>query len=147
VDVTAVTDTSDEAWHFAPEGTTMVQDDRNPLEVLRFELQFLEAGGYGRSPRDPHRSPLVFEDSLSCINLGCKTVREPCCNCLLMMFVPPASCLEATPCRHIPLNEAGETIDSFYRHHTQLELEGALEVWLRANIKRLEEGTARPTAG
>lgn len=44
----------------------MAQDNRNSLEVLKFELQFLEAGGYGRSPRDPHR-PLIFEDSISCI--------------------------------------------------------------------------------
>jgi hypothetical protein len=125
----------------------MTQDDRNPLEVLKFELQFLEAGGYGRSPRDPHRPPFIFEDSLSCINLGCKEERAPCRNCLLTMFVPPASRSEAIPCRHIPLNEAGETIDSFYRRHTQLELEEALNNWLRKRIKELEEAAARPTAG
>jgi hypothetical protein len=125
----------------------MAQDNRNPLEVLKFELQFLEAGGYGRSPRDPHRPPLIFEDSLSCINLGCKTERAPCSNCLLMMFVPPARRLEAIPCRHIPLNAAGETIDSFYRHRTQLDLEETLDAWLRTTIQQLEEGTAWPTAG
>ena len=125
----------------------MMQDDRDPLEVLKFELQFLEAGGYGRSPRDPQRPPLIFEDSLSCMNLGCKTERAPCSNCLLMKFVPPANRLEAIPCRHIPLNEAGETIDSSYRRRTQLELEEALGAWLRTTIKRLEQGTARPTAG
>jgi len=125
----------------------MTQDDRNPLEVLKFELQFLEAGGYGRSPRDPHRPPLIFEDSLSCINLGCKTERAPCGNCLLTMFVPPANRSEAIPCRHIPLNEAGETIDSFYRRHTQRELEEALNSWLRKRIKELEEAAARPKAG
>ena len=125
----------------------MAQDNRNPLEVLKFELQFLEAGGYGRSPRDPHRPPLIFEDSLSCINLGCKTERAPCSNCLLSTFVPPASRSEAIPCRHIPLNEAGETIDSFYRRRTQLELEEALNAWLRTTIRRIEEGAAWPTGG
>jgi hypothetical protein len=126
----------------------MTLDDRNPLEVLKFELQFLEAGGYGRSPRDPHRPPLIFEDSLSCINLGCKskTERAPCSNCLLTMFVPPACRSEAIPCRHIPLNEAGETIDSFYHRRTQLELEEALNTWLRKTIKQLEEGAASATA-
>jgi hypothetical protein len=121
----------------------MAHDHRNPLEVLKFELQFVEAGGYGRSPRNPQRLPLAFEDSLSCINLGCKTDRAPCSDCLMMQFVPPASRSEAVPCRHIPLNEAGETIESFYHHRTQLELEEALNVWLRSTIKRLEEQTAR----
>jgi hypothetical protein len=40
-----------------------------------------------------------------------------------MMFVPPASRSQAIPSRHIPLNEAGETIDAFYRRRTQLALE------------------------
>jgi hypothetical protein len=84
----------------------MPQDNRNPLEVLKFELQFLEARGYGRTPRDPHTPTLIFEDSLSCINVECKTARAPCSNCPLMMYVPPASRLEAIPCRHISLNEA-----------------------------------------
>jgi hypothetical protein len=124
----------------------VIQDDRNPLEVLKFELQFLEAGGYGRSPRDPQRPPLVFEDSLTCMNLACKTERVPCSHCLLMKFVPPASRSEAIPCRHIPLNESGETIDSFYHRRTQLELEEALNTWLRKTIKQLEEGAASPAA-
>jgi hypothetical protein len=121
----------------------MAHDDRTPLEVLKFELQFLEAGGYGRSPRDPQRSPLIFEDSLSCINLGCKTDRAPCRECLMMEFVPAASRSEAVPCRHIPLNAAGETIETFYHRRSQLELEEALNAWLRATIKRLEVETGR----
>jgi hypothetical protein len=63
------------------------------------------------------------------------------------MFVPPASRSEVIPCRHIPLNEAGETIDSFYRRHTQLELEEALSSWLRKRIKELEQAAAPPPAG
>jgi hypothetical protein len=117
----------------------MTLDDRSPLDVLKFEREFLKAGGYGRSPRNPQRPPFIFEDSLSCINLGCKADRAPCTDCLLMQFVPPASRSEAVPCRHIPLNEAGETIESFYQRRTQLELEEALDSWLQATIKRLEQ--------
>ena len=29
----------------------MAQEDRDILDVLKFELSFLEDGGYGRSPR------------------------------------------------------------------------------------------------
>jgi len=117
----------------------MPLDDRNPLDVLRFELQFLEAGGYGRLPREPRKPPLVFEDSLSCLNSCAQPERQPCSRCLLMQFVPPSSRSEEVPCRHIPLNQAGDTVQSFYREHTQLELEEALASWLRGTIRRLEE--------
>ena len=33
----------------------MQKDERDLLEVLKFELEFLEDGGYGRSPRTPWR--------------------------------------------------------------------------------------------
>jgi len=117
----------------------MAFDERNPLEVLKFELQFLEAGGYGRSPREPRKPPFVFEDSLSCLNSCAQTDRQPCTNCLLMQFVPAGSRSEEVPCRHIPLNQAGETVQSFYRQRTQIELEEALASWLRATIRHLEE--------
>jgi len=42
------------------------------------------------------------------------------------------------PCRYIPLNEAGETIDSLYRHSTQEELEAAFAQWLKTAIARLQ---------
>jgi hypothetical protein len=37
------------------------------LELLKFELKFLEDGGYGRSPHTPWRPQLIFEDSPSCL--------------------------------------------------------------------------------
>ncbi len=36
----------------------MAQDEREILELLKFELKFLEDGGYGRSPRTPWLSEL-----------------------------------------------------------------------------------------
>ena len=47
------------------------------------------------------------------------------------------------PCRYIPLNERGETIDSFYRFGTQEELEPELRRWLKAAIERVEKQTAK----
>jgi len=41
----------------------MQKDERDLLEVLKFELKFLEQGGYGRSPRTPWRPQYIFEDS------------------------------------------------------------------------------------
>ena len=116
----------------------MTKDDREVLEVLKFELEFLEKGGYGRSPRAAWRPTLIFEDSPTCMNFDSKDNPGPCTECLLIQFVPPEHCGQKIPCRHIPLNEAAETPDSLYRTGTQGELEEALGSWLRATIKRLE---------
>lgn len=117
----------------------MSTDDRDVLQVLKFELEFLEQGGYGRSPRAPWRRPLIFEDSPTCLNFDDRARPNPCQECLLMQFVPPEHRLNAFPCRDIPLNENRESVDSFYRWGTQEELEDAVRGWLRKTIKRLEE--------
>ena len=120
----------------------MAQDEREILEPLKFELKFLEDGGYGRSPRTPWRPPFIFEDSPSCPNFGDPARPHPCSECLLMKFVPDELQNENFPCRFIPLNEAGETIDYFYRCGTQLEMEEALAAWLRNQITRIEQQLA-----
>ena len=56
-----------------------------------------------------------------------------------MKFVPDELQKENSPCRFIPLNENGETIDDFYRCGTQLETEEALAGWLRSQITRIEQ--------
>ena len=117
----------------------MAQDEHEMLELLRFELKFLEDGGYGRSPRTPWRPPFIFEDSPTCLNLGDPARTHPCSECLLMKFVPDELKKENSPCRFIPLNENRETIDYFYRCGTQLEMEEALAGWLRKQITRIEE--------
>lgn len=108
------------------------------LELLKFELRFLEAGGYGRSPHEPRRQSLVFEDSLSCMNFNSQD-RTPCSACLLMKFVPPSRVTERIPCRHIPLDEAGKTLARLYESGTQAEIEEALGTWLKTTIRRLEQ--------
>src|SRR6202158_4126026 len=116
----------------------MPKDDRDLLEVLRFELQFLEKGGYGRSPRNPWRPQFIFEDSPTCMNYDSKENPAPCSNCLLMQLTPFASQEEKVPYRHIKLNEAGETLDSLYRTGTQQEIEEVYGKWLREAIRALE---------
>lgn len=55
------------------------------------------------------------------------------------MQLVPSECREnKIPCRHIPLNDRGETVDSFYRTGTQLELNKALIEWLKQTIWQLE---------
>jgi len=116
----------------------MAKDDRDILELLKFELAFLEQGGYGRSVRTPWKPTSIFQDSITCINFDDPARPHPCTECLLIDFVPPANREEAVPCHHIPLNERGETVDAVNRYDNQHELEEKVKAWLRATIQRLE---------
>ena len=60
-----------------------------------------------------------------------------------MQFVPQEARTEQTPCIHIPLSPAGETVASLYRTGTQQELEEALGDWLRSTIRRIEAERAK----
>jgi|SRR5579864_321475 len=125
----------------------MAQDVRDILDVLRFELSFLEDGGYGRSPHAPWRPPAVFEDSPTCPNFCDPGRPHSCEKCLLIDFVPQALRGESTPCRLITINEQGQTIEDLYRTGTQVEIEEALAGWLRQQIKKIEaeRGQTRPS--
>ncbi len=125
----------------------MARDDRDILDVLRFELSFLEDGGYGRSPNAPWRAPAIFEDSPICPNFCDPARPHPCESCLLEQFVPEGQRKESIPCRLIPLTPEGVTIEDLYRTGSQIELEEALGKWLRAQIKRIEAERARANEG
>ena len=117
----------------------MQKDERDLLEVLKFELQFLEGGGYGRSPRTPWRPQYIFEDSFTCMNYDSKEHPGPCSDCVLMHLVPTERRSVSIPCRHIPFNVSGETLDSLYEYKDQNEIEETVGNWLNATIQRLEE--------
>lgn len=121
-------------------------DTRDILEVLKFELDFLEQGGYGRSVRTPWKSTSIFQDSISCINFNDPDRPHPCCKCKLNDLVPPDKQVEDVPCHHIPLNPQGETIYSMERQGTQSELEEAVRVWLRQTIQQMEQQRAQAKA-
>jgi hypothetical protein len=124
----------------------MPPDETIILDLLKSELNFLKKGGYGRSPREPWRAQLIFEDSPTCMNYDSKENPRPCAECALMQFVPPEKRGEKVPCRHIPLTRDGETLQDLYRGATQQEIEDALADWLRRNIERLETEKARHKA-
>jgi hypothetical protein len=113
-------------------------DDRDILDVLKFELNFLEKGGYGRSPHERWRGWLVFEDSPTCMNYDTKQDPEPCGDCVLMKLVPAEARAERIPCRHIPLTKSGETLESLYRYGDEYEIEETVRAWLRNTIEQLE---------
>ena len=116
----------------------MSHKSRDILDILRFELRFLEEGGYARSPHAPWRAPYIFEDSPSCLNFRDAARPHPCSECLLTQFVPSESREQDVPCRFIQLNDKGQTVDSLYRTGTQKEMAEALHDWLRREIGRIE---------
>jgi hypothetical protein len=121
----------------------MSNDKRDILEVLKFELDFLEQGGYGRSVRTPWQETSSFQDSTTCINFNDPARPHPCSECLLTDFVPVSEQAQEVPCHHIPLGPGGETIRELEQRHNQVELEEALKNWLRVTIRRIEQERAQ----
>jgi len=119
-------------------GAKMQKDERDLLEVLKCELKFLEDGGYTHSPKNPMRPLNIFEDSPACMNYDTRGNRAPCSDCVLMHLVPLEMRSAKIPCRHIPVNSSGDTLDSLYRSSEQYEIEEKFGEWLRAAIEQLE---------
>lgn len=116
----------------------MRKDERSILEVLRGELEFLERGGYARAPGTSWRPVFMFEDSPICMNHDYDVNPAWCGDCALTELIPPEFRLAKFPCRHIPLNTVGETLDSLYRYADEHEIEETVRKWLRATIAHLE---------
>jgi hypothetical protein len=119
-------------------GETIMNDERNPLAVLKSELAFLEDGGYRRSAEADWRPHFVFQDSPICLNFDRKQPTRPCSECILARFVPAEFRNKKVPCRHIPLNNRGETVELLYKCGTHEDLEVAIRQWLQTTIQSLE---------
>src|SRR5689334_19786293 len=117
----------------------MATDERDILELLKDELDFIESGGYGRSVRTPWQSKSAFQDSLTCINYGYPYRAHPCSECHLLDFVSPENRTKAVPCHAIPLNTDGDTIEDLESQDNQAKLEREISGWLRKTIKEIEE--------
>ena len=117
----------------------MTTDDRDILEVLRAELDFIEKGGYGRSVRTPWKAKSSFLDSLTCINYADPEHVRPCSECELIDFVPSEKRSEQVPCHFVPLNDKGETIDELDTTDQSAKLEKELKSWLKAKIQQIEQ--------
>jgi hypothetical protein len=120
----------------------MAKDDRDILELLKDELNFIEQGGYGRSVRTPWKQLSTFQDSLTCINYGYPYRAHPCSECQLIDFVDSEHKCTAIPCHHISLNEAGDTIADLEAADNEAKLEHRVKDWLRTRINQIEEERA-----
>ena len=122
----------------------MAKDDRDILEILKDELNFIEQGGYGRSVRTPWQPKSIFQDSLSCINYADPNHTLPRNECHLLDFVRPEHQQAEVPCHLIALNQAGDTIQSLELEDNEAKLEQRVKDWLRARIRKIEEQRSKP---
>jgi hypothetical protein len=120
----------------------MAKDDRDILELLKEELDFIDKGGYGRSVRTPWKPKSAFQDSLTCLNYGYPYRAHPCNECHLLEFVEPEHQAAEVPCHFIPLNADGDTIEDLESGDNEVKLERKVREWLRARIKEIEETRA-----
>lgn len=112
-----------------------MQNAKRKLDALIKELEFLDAGGYRLAMG--WRPPLVFEDSPICPKppyAACPDAR-----CVLLDFVPAGQRNETIPCRHIPLNQSGETLHTLYHTATMEDIENTLREWLKGRIVELKK--------
>lgn len=122
----------------------MAKDERDILEILYNELDFIEKGGYGRSVRTPWLPKSTFQESLTCINYADPNHTHPCDECHLIDFVSPEHQREEVPCHFIPLNDTGETLEALELEDNQAKRERAVKDWLYARIRKIEEERSLP---
>jgi hypothetical protein len=115
----------------------MPQDPRELLQLLRFELNYLEQGGFDRD-RALLGTQSPFLGTFACINFGDPLQAHACRECLLHQFVPENKQTEEFPCHYIRLTASGETIAELIENNDPRRLEIALTNWLRTTIARLE---------
>jgi hypothetical protein len=121
----------------------MARDGRNLLAVLKAELKFVQKGGYRLTAHSFWRPQFIFQDSPACLNFDGTQEPRPCSDCILSELVPEEMRASKIPCRYIPFNEQGETLDSLYRTATLEEIEAALTKWLIATTQKLEQVRAQ----
>lgn len=120
----------------------MAQSKKDVLTTLQAELALVKRGGYLTPEKAAWRPQLIFEDSPTCLNFRNFGERHPCTQCVLIGFVPEGLQQERFPCRHIPLDESGQTLDSLYRTATEEEAHAIVACWLRKTIAQLKHELA-----
>jgi len=120
----------------------MAQSKKDVLATLQAEFAFVERGGYRTPEKAAWRPQFIFEDSPTCLNFRNFGERHPCNRCALIDFVPSGIKRERFPCRYIPLDESGHTLDTLYRTATEVEAHAIVAGWLRNTIAQLKHELA-----
>lgn len=106
------------------------------LQILRYELNFLEQGGYNKEQGGcPPKVP--FQGSHTCLNFEKPIHPHTCRECPLFNFVPEGARTENIPCHQISLAH-GQTVATLMALNDKSKLYKAISDWLRAEITKLE---------
>jgi hypothetical protein len=112
------------------------------IEQLKFEINMVEKGRYYPSVREPQKTPEIFRDTITCLNVGLPDKRYPCSACFLSEFVPPqAKGFKGDLCHKIPLNARGDTVESLKAADDPFRLREAVRGWLKDTVEKLEGET------
>lgn len=120
----------------------MATDKAELIRLLETELDMIESGAYAPHSGEPNKTQPAFFHTPICINHWVVPDHEKECHddCVLLKAVPEPHKSEALPCHHIPLNEAGDTVETLERKGNEAQLEETVKAWLRATIQRLKAG-------
>lgn len=120
----------------------MCTERRSLGETLKYGLALLENRTVGDCALQPFS---FFEQSPLCPNYGTGNQLDlcPCRKCILISLVPALFREKHRPCRYIPLNLDGETLESLSHSTDGVETMQLLRDWLRTIVIQLEhEGPA-----
>jgi hypothetical protein len=112
-------------------------ENQRLLQILRNEVAFFDAGGYGRPFRSNWRPTLLLRDSPACINYRDSGRQNSCHECPLFSLVAAGQQDRLIPCHYIPLNSQGETITALYARGPQELLDQLYRNWLQEKIQDL----------
>ena len=118
------------------------KDDRDTIEALKSELDFIEKGGYGRSVKSPWQPTSIFQDSPTCLNLADLAKTHPCDECLLLILSPRTR--EQNLCLAITFRSthSEQTIDELEWKEDQPRTGGSSQELAPETIDKLEEQPA-----
>lgn len=122
------------------------ENEKSLKDSLKFELGFVELGGYYPSVREPRGEAVIFRESPSCLNYGSEVRTHPCSECFLIDFVPSEKRGESVPCHFIPLNERGDTVATLAGSGDAFKVQDALRAWLHKTIDELDAAPAAAAA-
>jgi hypothetical protein len=115
----------------------MAHDISEILQVLRYELNYLEQGGFARD-RALLGTESPFRGTFACLNFRDALEAHACRECLLYQFVPDDKRNQELPCHHILLDDRGATIQQCLDSNDPERMANLLKHWLQTTITQLE---------
>jgi hypothetical protein len=109
-----------------------IETKRRALGLLIIEIENLRRHGFS---------------GLLCMGVGTRPPADCCDACPLLELSPPESQDSESPCRQIPLNEQGETVESMAKTRDAAYLEERLLKWMERTVLQLRQELRETRSG